>query len=122
MQWRKNYMIKLEIKEFNNVKLKLKKLPNGEIFIDFSPIIKHANKLIKQKHQELIKRIEISQEISAALEKNGLPVTNHTKSHVAKYMSLFANKKKIPTALSVMKYVKDDLLNFVKDLNNARNR
>jgi len=42
-------MIKLEIKEFTGVKLKIDKDKKGNLFIDFTPIIKHANKLIKQK-------------------------------------------------------------------------
>jgi hypothetical protein len=42
-------MIKLEIKEFTGVKLKIDKKKDGSLFIDFTPIIKRANKLIKQK-------------------------------------------------------------------------
>lgn len=42
-------MIKLEVKEFTGVKLKIDKKRDGTLFIDFTPIIKHANKLIKRK-------------------------------------------------------------------------
>lgn len=42
-------MIKLEVKEFTGVKLKLDKKKDGSMFIDFTPIIKHANKLIEEK-------------------------------------------------------------------------
>ncbi len=42
-------MIKLEVKEFTGVKLKIDKHKDGTLYIDFTPIIKHANKLIKQK-------------------------------------------------------------------------
>ena len=44
-----NLMIKLQIKEFTGVKLKIDKKKDGTLFIDFTPIINHANKLIKQK-------------------------------------------------------------------------
>ena len=41
--------MKLKVSEFTGVKLKLSKKKNGDLFIDFTPIIKHANKLIKAK-------------------------------------------------------------------------
>lgn len=42
-------MFKLEVKEFTGVKLKIDKKKDGTLYIDFTPIIKHANKLIKEK-------------------------------------------------------------------------
>lgn len=39
----------LNVNEFTGVKLKIDKKKDGTLFIDFTPIIKHANKLIKQK-------------------------------------------------------------------------
>lgn len=41
--------MKLLVKEFTGVKLKIGKKKNGDLFINFTPIITHANKLIKQK-------------------------------------------------------------------------
>lgn len=46
-------MIKLNVKEFTGVKLKVDKKKDGTLFINFTPIIKHANKLIKQKLKQI---------------------------------------------------------------------
>lgn len=48
--------MKLLVKEFTGVKLSIRKKRNGELYIDFTPIINHANKLIKQKLKKLEKK------------------------------------------------------------------
>jgi hypothetical protein len=52
MKYKKNIF---DIKDFTEVKLKIDKKKNGDLYIDFTPIIKHANKLAKLRINEIIK-------------------------------------------------------------------
>lgn len=45
--------MKLKVSDFTGVKLKVEKKPDGELFINFTPIIKHANKLIKENQPDV---------------------------------------------------------------------
>lgn len=63
-------MIKLEVKDFTGVKLKVSKQRDGSLYISLIPVIQRANKVVASKLKELSKLNKEIKELHKITQKN----------------------------------------------------